>query len=135
MEMRKVGDVVEVTTEAFGNDYLDEAPVMARYTISSAEIDLIETASGFCQTNNVLEVVIEKSDVEYLFEDDNGDPTVTVDQNGFRLDSSRMIVNEWTVRFVAHEKYTGLEVWVESVRISDIKKAAMKGSACHEISD
>lgn len=128
MEMRKVGDVVEVTTEAWGNDYLDATPVMAKYTISEKEMDLIEAASSFCLTSEVLEVVVSKSGVEYLFEDDNGDPVVTVDQNGFRLDSERMIVNEWTVRFVAYEKHTGLEVWVESVRISDIKKAMESGS-------
>ena len=126
MEMRKVGDVVEVTTEAWGNDYLDATPVMAKYTISEKEMDLIEAASSFCLTSEVLEVVVSKAGVEYLFEDDNGDPVVTVDQNGFRLDSERMIVNEWTVRFVAHEKYTGLEVWVESVRITDLQ-AAMNG--------
>ena len=128
MEIKKVGDVVEVTTEAWGNDYLDATPVMAKYTISEKEMDLIEAASSFCLTSEVLEVVVSKSGVEYLFEDDNGDPVVTVDQNGFRLDSERMIVNEWTVRFVAYEKHTGLEVWVESVRISDIKKAMESGS-------
>ena len=126
MEMRKVGDVVEVTTEAWGNDYLDAAPVMAKYKICPDQLSWIKMAANFCQTNDVLEVSASRGDVEYFFEDDNGDPTITVDQNGFRLDSERMMVSERTIRFVAYEKYTGLEVWVESVRIADLQ-AVMSG--------
>ena len=134
MQMKKVGNVVEVMIDAWGNDYLEAAPVMAKYSICPEELSWIKMAANFCRTNDVLEVVVSKSGVEYFFEDDNGDPTITVDQNGFRLDSERMMVTESTVRFVAYEKYTGLEVWVESVRIADLQ-AVMNGEGGHEISD
>ncbi|WP_298128438.1 hypothetical protein [Ferrovum sp.] len=126
MKIKKVGNNVEVEVGAWGNEHLADTPVLATYCVSSNDMIGILKASELCRENGWLHVAMSDSRVEYLFEDDLGNPTMTADQKDFRVDSDRMVVSDRAVQFEAYEKYTGLEVWVESVRISDLE-AAMKG--------